>query len=87
MAKKEKKISTQKSELKVGLDVSQNVAFISPEADILARVESLIPAKVMAEIQRIHTLSPQGKLYLGQMVTWQRHKSGLLDRSVKLIFP
>jgi hypothetical protein len=76
-----------KTDVKVGLDRQANVAFVSPAADILARAEHLIPAKVLFEIKRIHELSPQGKVYVGQMVTWQRKKSGQIARDVMLIYP
>jgi hypothetical protein len=54
---------------------------------IAAKAGLLIPAKVMFEIKRIHELCPQGKLYIGQMVTWQRKKSGMLSKDHGLYFP
>ena len=54
---------------------------------ILAEAQKHIPAKVMFEIKRIHELCPQGKLYIGQMVTWQRKKSGMLPLDQALYYP
>jgi hypothetical protein len=60
----------------------------APEATALAaKAESLIPAKVLFEIKRIHELCPQGKLYIGQMATWHRKKSGMLPLDQTMYYP
>jgi len=56
-------------------------------AELLEKIEDLIPEKVMFEIKRINYLVDKGLLLVGshsQMVIWQRQKSGLLSRDYKL---
>jgi hypothetical protein len=78
-------ISIENGELKA--DDKQATDNLEPTANMLNNVEKYIPDRVLNEIKRIHRLSPKGKVFVGQMITWQRHKSGILDRSVKLFYP
>ncbi len=72
----------------IGVFDGWTVQVDAADASALAtKTESLIPAKVLFEIRRIHELCPQGKLYIGQMVTWQRKKSGLLSLDQMLYYP
>lgn len=72
----------------IGVCDGWTVEIAAPEIALLAaQAESLIPAKVLFEIKRIHELCPQGKLYIGQMVTWQRKKSGMLPLDQVLYYP
>lgn len=47
-------------------------------------LESLIPPKVVFEIKRIKELETQGKGFNLQMISWQRQKSGLLEKESRV---
>lgn len=54
---------------------------------LIEKVESLIGEKPVSLIKRWHSFSQKGHMFYSQMITWQRHKSGLLSRNVRLYIP
>ncbi len=51
---------------------------------LIENAESLIGEKAVSLIKRWHSFSQKGQMFYSQMITWQRHKSGLLSRDVRL---
>lgn len=77
--------STQPIEGSLGEEGGWTAAHNCPvKEEWLLNLESLIPPKVLFEMNRMKELEKQGKGFNLQMISWQRQKSGLLEKESRV---